>query len=53
MIAIIEGEELAKEECRYQFRNHRWNCARFPPGVELFPKNHTGTCYILIALLFK
>ncbi|CAD5114418.1 DgyrCDS3549 [Dimorphilus gyrociliatus] len=41
MIAIIEGEELAKEECRYQFRNHRWNCARFPPGVELFPKNYT------------
>ena len=27
MPAVGEGAELGLEECRHQFRNHRWNCS--------------------------
>ncbi|CAH1164457.1 unnamed protein product [Phaedon cochleariae] len=30
MVAVGDGIRLATEECRYQFRNHRWNCT----GIE-------------------
>lgn len=30
MVAVGDGIRLATNECRYQFRHHRWNCT----GIE-------------------
>ena len=41
MIAVGEGVKVGFNECRYQFRNNRWNCSSSWMNDALFGRMHS------------
>lgn len=47
LMAVSAGLSLGDEECRRQFRNHKWNCTNFGE-ISLFgPQLKIGKFYLI------